>query len=152
MVARARLLPAAALLGAPAAFGAEAATPGPGFGGVLQVSLGLGVVLGMVVLAAWLVRRLGMGGGLPQGLVRVRGGVAVGQRERVVVIEVRDTWLVVGVAPGAVRTLHTLPKPPDADAAGGREPAEASFARWLARALDRPRDADAGAKPEIGRH
>jgi len=25
-------------------------------------------------------------------------------------VEVNDTWLVVGVAPGQVRTLHTMPK------------------------------------------
>jgi hypothetical protein len=34
--------------------------------------------------------------------------------------------------------LHTLPRPPEVDSAGGGQPAEASFARWLARALDKP--------------
>jgi len=125
---------------APAAFAADAAAPGPGLGSVLQVSFGLGLVLAMVAAAAWLIRRLGVGAGVPEGIVRVRGGIAVGQRERVVVVEVRDTWLVIGVAPGAVRTLHALPRPPEADGAGGAgHPAEASFARWLGRALERPR-------------
>jgi flagellar protein FliO/FliZ len=140
VVTRIVLLAAAALAAAaPGALAAEAA-PGPGLGSVLQVTLGLGVVLAMVAAAAWLVRRLGAGAGLPEGVVRVRGGIAVGQRERVVVVEVRDTWLVIGVAPGAVRTLHALPKPPETDGAGGApQPAEASFARWLTRALEKPR-------------
>ena len=139
MVARA-LLPAYVAAAAPAAaLAAETAAPGPGFSGVLQVSLGLGVVLAMVAAAAWVVRRLGVGGAMPDGVVRVRGGVPVGQRERVVVVEVRDTWLVLGVAPRAVRTLHALPKPPEADGAGTGQPADASFARWLTRALEKPR-------------
>ena len=40
----------------------------------------------------------------------VIGGSAVGQRERVVLVEVADTWLVIGVAPGHVTALHSMPK------------------------------------------
>jgi flagellar protein FliO/FliZ len=76
---------------------------------------------------------------MPEGVVRVRGGIAVGQRERVVVVEVRDTWLVLGVAPGTVRALHSLPRPPEAASGGGADRgADAPFARWLSRALERP--------------
>jgi len=35
--------------------------------------------------------------------------VMVGQRERVVVVEIGGQWLVLGVAAGQVRALHTLP-------------------------------------------
>ena len=141
MVTRIFPLAASALaVASPVALAAEAATPGPGLGGVLQVSLGLGLVLAMVAAAAWLVRRFGVGAGLPEGVVRIRGGIAVGQRERIVVVEVRDTWLVIGVAPGTVRALHSLPKPPDAESpAGAVRGADASFARWLTRALEKPR-------------
>ena len=37
-------------------------------------------------------------------------GVMVGQRERIVVVEVQDTWLVVGVTPAEMTLLHSLPK------------------------------------------
>ncbi|MCC7485303.1 MAG: flagellar biosynthetic protein FliO [Burkholderiales bacterium] len=142
MVVRARRATAAlaAALAAAPAVAAEAAAPGPGLAGVLQVSLGLGLVLAMVAAAAWVTRRLGVGTSVPAGIVRVRGGVAVGQRERVVVVEVRDTWLVLGVAPGAVRTLHALPRPAEADGTGGpAQAADATFARWLGRALEKQR-------------
>jgi flagellar protein FliO/FliZ len=43
--------------------------------------------------------------------VRTVGGVSLGGKERVAVVEIGDTWLVLGAAPGSVRLLHTLPAP-----------------------------------------
>ena len=122
-----------------ASLGAHAAEaqPGPGFGSVLQVSLGLALVLAMVAGAAWLVRRLGVGAPRDDGIVRVRGAIAVGQRERVVVLEVRDTWLVVGVAPGRVSALHTLPRPEEAASGEASTPASHAFSQWLKRAVEK---------------
>ena len=77
---------------------------------VAGMLLSLMLILGLFVLAAWLLKRY-----LPQvgksGPVKVIGATMVGPRERVVVVEVEDTWLVLGVGGGQVRTLHTLPKP-----------------------------------------
>ncbi|MBU0623067.1 MAG: flagellar biosynthetic protein FliO [Gammaproteobacteria bacterium] len=79
-------------------------------GSVLQVILSLLLVLGAVVAVAWILKRIN----LPQqgagNALKVISGVAVGQRERIVLVEVNDTWLVVGVAPGQVNALHTMPK------------------------------------------
>jgi flagellar protein FliO/FliZ len=79
-------------------------------GSVLQVIFSLLLVLAAVVLVAWILKRIN----LPQhgagSVLKVISGVAVGQRERIVLVEVNDTWLVVGVAPGQVRTLHSMPK------------------------------------------
>ncbi len=79
-------------------------------GSILQVIFSLLLVLAAVVLVAWVVKRIN----LPQqgagNLLKVISGVAVGQRERIVLVEVNDTWLIVGVAPGQVRTLHSMPK------------------------------------------
>ena len=79
-------------------------------GGMLQVMLGLGLVLAVIAGAAWLLRRFGGMARGPASVVKVIGGSAVGQRERVVLVEVGDTWLVVGVAPGHVTALHSMPK------------------------------------------
>lgn len=35
--------------------------------------------------------------------------VAVGAKESATIVEIGDTWLVLGVAPGNVQLLHTLP-------------------------------------------
>ncbi len=37
------------------------------------------------------------------------GGASLGNKERVSVVEIGDTWLVLGAAPGNVRLLHTMP-------------------------------------------
>ena len=79
-------------------------------GSMLQVLLGLVVVLAVIAGAAWLLKRFGGMARGPANIVKVIGGSAVGQRERVVLVEVGDTWLVIGVAPGHVTALHSMPK------------------------------------------
>ncbi|PMS22479.1 flagellar biosynthetic protein FliO [Trinickia dabaoshanensis] len=89
--------------------GAGTAVPSVGVGAVLQTLVGLAVVVALVFACAWLARRLGL---QPSGrgqLVRTVGGVSLGGKERVTVVEIGDTWLVLGAAPGSVRLLHTMP-------------------------------------------
>lgn len=106
------------------------------FGGMLQVLFGLGMVLAAIAGTAWLLRRFSpgqIGGG---GVLRVIGGVAVGPKERLVLVEIGDTWLVLGVAPGQVNTLHTLPKPEGgAFQAGTTGGGEHGFPAWLKQAI-----------------
>ena len=59
-------------------------------------------------------------------LLRVIASVNVGPRERVVIVEAGEAWLVLGVAPGRVNPIHTLPR----DAATHLEP-QRPFADWL---------------------
>lgn len=77
---------------------------------MLTVLLSLALILGGFVALAWAARRYlpGMG---TQGAVKVVGSTPVGARERVVVVEVDGTWLLLGVGGGNVRLLHTQPKP-----------------------------------------
>lgn len=80
-----------------------------GGGGLLQAGFGMAAVVGMIFLCAWLARRFGfqrLGSGQ---LVKVVSSAMVGQRERVVVVEVGSQWLVLGVTSSQVNMLHTLP-------------------------------------------
>ncbi len=77
---------------------------------LLTVLLSLALILGGFVALAWAARRY-LPGMAAQGAVKVVGTTAVGARERVVVVEVADTWLLLGVGGGNVRLLHTLPRP-----------------------------------------
>jgi flagellar protein FliO/FliZ len=77
---------------------------------LLTVLLSLALILGGFVALAWAARRY-LPGMAAQGVVKVVGTTAVGARERVVVVEVDDTWLLLGVGGGNVRLLHTLPRP-----------------------------------------
>lgn len=69
--------------------------------------------------------------------MKVIGGVALGPRERIVLLEIAEEWLVIGIVPGQIRTLHRLPKgnlfQEDALAASAEKP----FAQWLRNISDR---------------
>ncbi|CAA2109843.1 flagellar biosynthetic protein FliO [Variovorax paradoxus] len=99
----------------------EAAPAATGASGLLQAGFGMAVVVGLIFGCAWLARRFGLqrlGGG---HLVKVVSSASVGQRERVVVVEVGDTWLVLGVTPSQVNTLYTLPAQANAPTASAAQ-------------------------------
>lgn len=131
---------AAAALAAPLAALAETtgAPPAPiSAGSALQVVLALAVVLAAIAAAAWLVRRVSVRPGIAGDALRMVGGIAVGQRERVVVIDVDGTWLILGVAPGRVNALHSMPRPPRAAHADANPSTPPAFAAWLKQTLAR---------------
>jgi flagellar protein FliO/FliZ len=102
-------------------------------GSILQVIFSLLFVLAAIVLVAWILKRINLPQNAPGSALKVVSGVAVGQRERIVLVEVNDTWLVVGVAPGQVTALHTMPKnvlpaPPDTTTP---EVVDNKFKNWL---------------------
>jgi flagellar protein FliO/FliZ len=107
----------------------------------MQIILSLFLVLAAIVLAAWLLKRMNVAQQGAGQQLKVLGGVSIGQRERIVLVEVGSTWLLVGVGPGQIRTLHTLPRMEDAEAAdsppGEAPPSGNTFARLLAPLLDR---------------
>lgn len=100
-----------------------------------QAMLALLLIVGLLFAAAWLARKVSGGKVFGQGRMQVIGGVALGPRERIVLVEVEDTWLVIGIVPGQIRTLHQLPKgsPPSGDT-----PSAPPFAQWLKSIKDRP--------------
>jgi len=76
--------------------------------GLIKMLLGLGLVLALIALIAWLAKRMLPALGGQQSVLRVVSSVSVGARERVIVLEVGDRWLVVGVAPGQVRPIANM--------------------------------------------
>jgi flagellar biogenesis protein FliO len=75
--------------------------------------------------------------------LRVVGSLNLGGRERLLVVEVGNQWIVVGASPGRVNALATMPKQESADLAGTgatlaphTQPAN-SFADWLKQTIDK---------------
>lgn len=115
---------------------AQAASGDPGVSttAMLQTVLGLALVIGVLFLAAFLLRRLNGGRGFgSSGPLRIVGGLIVGARERIVLVEIADTWLVIGLVPGQIRTLHTLPK----GELQAPSAADQRFALWLRQLSER---------------
>jgi flagellar protein FliO/FliZ len=125
-------LPAALLLLALPAAGADPPAAPPlttvSFSSLVQVLFALLLVLAAIGFFAWLLRRLSPGNSATAGL-RVVGGVMVGPRERLVVVEVGETWLLLGVASGNVSLVHSMARPPQPAAAAAQTPAQ--FSRLL---------------------
>lgn len=101
----------------------------------LQMVLGLIAVLALLLGALWLLKRISEPRGSVAGLMRVVAGVAVGSRERVVILELGNSWLVLGVAPGQVSTLAEIPRQEVPTSAG--LPANRDFPAWLKQIIDR---------------
>ncbi|MBU1396409.1 MAG: flagellar biosynthetic protein FliO [Gammaproteobacteria bacterium] len=129
-------LPALALAaGTPAEAPAEPAISAAG--SLMQVFIGLVAVLLLIAGTAWVAKRLGVTQGGASSLLRVVSSASVGTRERVVVVEVGESWLVVGVAPGSVNALMTLPK---GDISSAATPAlNGSFAARLHQMIEKRR-------------
>jgi flagellar protein FliO/FliZ len=114
--------------------------PAVGSGSILQIIFSLLMVLAAIILVAWLLKRMNVSQQGSGNLLKVIGGVAVGQRERVVLVEIENTWLVIGVGPGQIRTLHTLPKSEEANTGITATPATIPFGARLKKLLEK-RDA-----------
>jgi flagellar protein FliO/FliZ len=123
-----------ALVFAAAARAADPSPPGSAGGAglfsLLQVVLALLLVLGAIVALAWLLRRIGPGRATAGGLLKVVGGVMIGPKERLVVVEVGQTWLIVGVGAASVSLVHSMPRPEGAEATP-----EQPFSRLIGQAL-----------------
>lgn len=73
--------------------------------------LSLLVVIGIILICAWLLRRMT---GMVQGgseLLRVRASLALGMKERLVLVEAGGETLLLGVSPAGIRRLHRFDAP-----------------------------------------
>jgi flagellar protein FliO/FliZ len=105
-------------------------------GNLIQTTLGLMLILGLIFGAAWFAKRFGNLKVGAQGRIKIIGGVSLGGRERVVLLEVGAQQLLVGVAPGAIQTLHVLEQPLQAEV---KPTMPGGFAEKLAAAIRTPR-------------
>jgi flagellar protein FliO/FliZ len=138
---------AAAVGAAPPAATVAGSAPALDFGSsVGQMLFGLVVVIALLFGCLWLIRRLSATRG-SGAAIKLLGAAAVGPRERVVLVELGEQVLVLGVAPGSVTKLHEMPRDqlptasntaasdttaPTAAPLGGK-----AFAGWLKQAMER---------------
>ncbi|WP_426075422.1 flagellar biosynthetic protein FliO [Janthinobacterium sp. PSPC3-1] len=109
-------------------------------GSLLQTIFALMFVLALLIALAWAMKRYGpkaLGG---NSKMRVVSSLNLGGRERIVLIEVADQWIVVGASPGRINALATLPRqegdlPTLSSAQNG--PAAANFSEWLKQTIEK---------------
>ena len=133
-----RLSAAALVAATPVAQAQSAAAPAAiGAGQVFGLFAGTLLVLAVIAGIAWLLKRIAPRGYGAGGVLHVVAGAAVGQRERVVVVEIGSSWLVVGVAPGSVSLLQQLPRAELPAAANTSPLPPAAFATWLKQIMEK---------------
>lgn len=115
------------------AAGPDPVTPSAG---LLQIATALMLVVALVLAAAWVMRRLGPLNAGNKIHLKIIGGISVGNREKIMVVEVADQWLILGVTANSINNLGSLPKQEefvDSLALGPSDP----FSTWLRRTLDK---------------
>jgi len=148
--------PAAAAAAATTPAAAPAAPPGPlamtiptppagassTGGGLLSTTLALLFVLALMLGLAWLLKRFGpkgLGGG--NSNVKLVGSLSVGARERILVVEVGEQWIVVGASPGRMNALATMARQDSGEPAQqtGLSSAlpTANFAEWFKQTIEK---------------
>ena len=101
---------------ATAAISAEAAptlpsTPGLGGGDVLNMGVSMLLVVAIIVFLGWLYSRSRFVGSGSSDAINVVATRALGPKERLLIVEVADQQLLVGITASAVQTLHVFDKP-----------------------------------------
>ncbi|WNL38857.1 flagellar biosynthetic protein FliO [Halomonas sp. PAMB 3264] len=100
-----------------------------------KTAAALALVIAIILLCTALLKRVQQKRFDSGARLKVVGSTAVGARERIVVVELEDTWLVVGVGGGRITKLHERAAPID------RPTPEVSvstgFSKRLAKALSK---------------
>lgn len=80
-------------------------------GYLMQLVIGLFIVLLCIVVLAWFAKKMKHFNPLADGSLRVIGGLSMGSRERVALLQVGEQQLLIGISPGRINTLHVLDTP-----------------------------------------
>jgi flagellar protein FliO/FliZ len=80
-------------------------------GSIAQLTLSLAAIVALIFAVSWIVKRLKLGTPRSRGDIAVIDQLALGPRERVVLVRVGDAQVLLGVSPGGVVGLTPLAKP-----------------------------------------
>lgn len=93
--------------------GAQPPAPVVGTSGhLLNMTVGLLLIIALIFGLAWLLRRFGQGGLFKQQKsIKIVAAMALGTRERLVVVDVGGQQILLGVTAREINTLHVFDEP-----------------------------------------
>lgn len=97
-------------------------------GSLLKVIVGLFLVVVAIFASAWFYRRFGNVSSLPTQSLKIVGGLNMGSREKIVLVQVGDQQILVGVTANNINPLHVLDKPIETETVS---PVSGNFAEKL---------------------
>jgi flagellar protein FliO/FliZ len=81
-------------------------------GQLTQLVFGLLLVLGLIFFLAWLLRRVQQAGPAGKGqVIELIGSRALGPRDRLMLVQVGNEQILLGLSPGTITALHVLKEP-----------------------------------------
>lgn len=81
-------------------------------GQLTQLVFGLLLVLGLIFFLAWLLRRVQQAGPASKGqVIELIGSRALGPRDRLMLVQVGNEQILLGLSPGTITALHVLKEP-----------------------------------------
>ncbi|UVM48919.1 MULTISPECIES: flagellar biosynthetic protein FliO [unclassified Pseudomonas] len=99
-------------------------------GQLTQLVFGLLLVLGLIFFLAWLLRRVQQAGPAGKGqVIELIGSRALGPRDRLMLVQVGNEQILLGLSPGTITALHVLKEP--VQVPSGTEKATPEFAQRL---------------------
>ncbi len=78
-----------------------------------KVILVLIFVVGLIFACAWLIRRMSGGLGVNHKHIQVLSVMPLGTREKLMIIRAASEYLLIGVTPNGIQTLHRFDEPID---------------------------------------
>lgn len=99
---------------------------------ILSLGVSMLIVIGVVVALGWLYSRMRFNGGAGGNVINIVASRGLGPKERLLLVEVGDKQLLVGMTSASVQTLHTFDRPLAAEEVINEEP---GFADRLRTAL-----------------
>jgi len=103
-------------------------------------------ILALIPAALWLLKRTPMGGGATHGVLRSIAALPLSASQRIVAVEVGHgegrKWLVLGVTPHSITTLHAMNPQADLPGDSALDTAPTPFAQLLGRFRPQRGDAD----------
>lgn len=115
---------------------AEAVDP-TSSGSLLRITVSLLLVVGALVGVSVLFKKFGMNRITNQFPVKVIGAVSIGNNQRLMMIEVGEEWILLGVTTQQINTIATMPRQEPVSNANGIAAGKANFASWMQTALEK---------------
>lgn len=102
-----------------------------GSGYIIQLMLGLVVVVLCIIVLAWLARKFNRFQTVSDEKFKIVGGISMGARERIVLLQVGVEQILVSITPGKINMLYALDEPIETTELDVERPVEKGFSEKL---------------------
>ena len=100
---------------------------------LIKLTGGLVAIVVVIFVLAWAVKKLNLNQQAGSGLLRIVAGISIGTRDRIVLLQVGEEQILLGLSPGRIEKLHTLAEPLQSPQG---QPAAGAFASRLNRLMN----------------